>query len=920
VFVCSIIFVICSSFAHGFGPTEKITSGDFTVWFEENGLQVSCREYSFIVGSYIRLFGPAYDSSKELYYSFDSKRNAKVSRTKDGGTIEFHEESRGASILYRIKLTEQKIHVLLDCRVRPDVELGGIEYTGAFIPRSIVLNSGYFGLAGKQQIEGRINAKTMLGDLPVNCNQIRVMTLLGEMAFNEKGGSSLTLGDNRKNRFFTERDRHIWLTPALAFDSDRRIHHEMEIMIEPKKELSPISKLPVVECPSSLPKQTIVGVDPPITLLPVPQQMERDNGAWVGKPCVLITAEGDAASAIERVGKILQQDMKDEWSLECPVQKIAGNKAIGIVLQLTQEGVPPYEDAYSLNSTGRNIVITAREERGLFYGIQTLMQLLQPEGNNIRVSKVRIQDWPMIKIRAVHPPRLWPSSSLDQFKQYFKLISRYKYNMIILENSGSIHFSDLPWAWDRSGGFSPESVNKLVMYGKSRYLEMVPQLQCLGHASEWLGRNPDDLEKYPWLKDCFENDKTRWDLCISNPKTREILFKTIDRVSEVFDHPKYFHLGLDESGGTMKCPRCSQFNRAELFAEYIQSLYQHLKKNGQAAMIWHDMILDKSEGGYGYALSGIRNKLPRDIIICDWEYDALENFKAKIFKREGFQVVGCPWNTPQNIYAWAQLAAKAKIGFMSTNWIFFSRDVPFNVVAKYRGRDDDILGTLLGGIYAWNPSQPVQANLSATDLIQLYGMIPVSRHHTSFKTYDIRPIANQPFALGGFNRPEKHEGCAIVSGIPFNISCEKDSQQKGTSIPSIKARDINNFPIDDMLDSLYLLAAISEPIGENVRMNVNIIYVNGKTASVAICGNQSVSMLNNPQMMTYMGIPLSEPCGWVGLIRKDRGVAVQSISVVHIKNPYPDLCIKSISIVSEKNQPAGIMILGVTGNATSSIQ
>ncbi|NLE30581.1 MAG: hypothetical protein GX629_13025, partial [Phycisphaerae bacterium] len=243
-------------------------------------MQVSCREHSFIAGSYIRLFGPAYDSSKELYYSFDSKRTARVSRTKDGGTIEFHEESRGASILYRIKLTGQKIHVLLDCRVRPDVDLGGIEYTGAFIPRSIVPNSRYFGLTGKQQIEGRINAKAMLGDLPVNCSQINVKTLLGEMTFTEKGGSSLTLGDNRKNRFFAERDRHIWLTPAVAFDSERRIHHEMEIMIEPEKALLPISQLPVVECPSSLPKQTIAEIDPPMTLLPVPQQMERDRGVW----------------------------------------------------------------------------------------------------------------------------------------------------------------------------------------------------------------------------------------------------------------------------------------------------------------------------------------------------------------------------------------------------------------------------------------------------------------------------------------------------------------------------------------------------------------------------------------------------------------------------------------------------------------
>jgi hypothetical protein len=909
--------ILWSSVSYAFLPTEKVENDHLSLWLENNGLNVSCRDHHFTVGSYIRLYGPGHDITREVYHSFSSNKKAEITRTPDGGTIDVHDSGRGSTIRYRVELAGQKIRITLDVQVAPEIDLGGIEYTAAFIPRWTVKQARYSFKTDQKIGNGTIDKEAIRGETVANAEEITVISSLGRLTFKDAGNSFLTLGDSRKNPYFIERDRHIWISPAVTFDEKRRLHHEMEMTIEPAKDLVAISKLPSIECPASLATETIEARDAAVSLLPVPQKIRQEAGAWSGRPRIYVDPD-DSGSSVIRVGKLLQQDMKDDFCLECSVENSSAESAAGIVLRVAEENVPSHEQAYTLDSTGNNIVITARDERGLFYGTQTLMQLIRLTGDQIRLPRVHIEDWPQIKIRAIHPARLWPTSSLEHFKKYCKLVSRYKYNMMIIEDSGSIHFEGIPYASDRSGGFTPDQVKELVRYGKSRYLEMIPQLQCLGHAEEWLARNPDDFAKYPWLKECFEDYRTRKDLCVSNPKTRELLLTMIDRINEVFEHPKYFHCGLDESFGFAKCERCSKLNPSDILADHIQALYRHLKNKGQTMMIWHDMLLYKSEGGYDDHLAGVRAKLPKDVIICDWQYGGgPEKFKAGIFKREGFRVVGCPWNDPQNVYDWAWVAEKENIEFMSTNWIFFPASVSFNELAIING---DVCGTLLGGVYSWNPDQPDENKLSPTRVMEIYGRIPVNMPYTSFKTYDLQRIANYSFDLNGFSGLEKKNGFTMISGVPFRLDYEHATLPKGTSVRSIKAKDIKDFPVNDTLNSLYLLAAISEPTGENVCMSVKISYANGNTESATLRGNQSIAMLSDPQMMTYMGIPLNEPCGWIGLLRKDQGIAVQSVGVVRFKNPYPNVAIKSLSIVSEKNQPVGILLLGITGHATSSIQ
>jgi predicted flap endonuclease-1-like 5' DNA nuclease/uncharacterized Zn-finger protein len=284
-----------------------------------------------------------------------------------------------------------------------------------------------------------------------------------------------------------------------------------------------------------------------------------------------------------------------------------------------------HPEGYRLDADGEGVRIIAGDARGLYYGAQTLLQILRRPGPKaLTAPACRIEDSPDLARRAVHPPRLWPGSNLAYFRRYFDILARARFNLVVWEISGSVRFPGLPWAWKEKGSFEPGAIRDIIADARRRGLEMIPELECLGHANEWLGGDPGDLDRFPWLRACFE-DRRRTDLCTSNPKTREVVCRTIDAVSALFDHPRLFHIGLDESWRFATCPVCSKRDPAALLADWLRMLHDHLAQRGQSMMMWHDMLLAKKRFKGAVANGDYE---PEEVTIVSCRVD-----KAAVMKR-----------------------------------------------------------------------------------------------------------------------------------------------------------------------------------------------------------------------------------------------------------------------------------------------
>jgi hypothetical protein len=144
-----------------------------------------------------------------------------------------------------------------------------------------------------------------------------------------------------------------------------------------------------------------------------------------------------------------------------------------------------------------------------------------------------------------------------------------------------------------------------------------------------------------------------------------------------------FHVGLDEVFliGSEQCPRCRGKDPAELFAKAVNDYHRHLVDEKKLTLLmWGDRLLDDKAMGYG-EWEASRNgtapaidRIPRDIIQCDWHYEPRKDYPSvRFFQEKGFRVWPSSWRNVQAAEALLECAHKdatdRMIGHLCTTWV-----------------------------------------------------------------------------------------------------------------------------------------------------------------------------------------------------------------------------------------------------------
>ena len=165
------------------------------------------------------------------------------------------------------------------------------------------------------------------------------------------------------------------------------------------------------------------------------------------------------------------------------------------------------EEAYRLTVTPQRVVIAAADDRGLFWGVQTLRQLLPPvHGATLSIPAMRIDDAPRYAWRGVMLDAARHFIPVALVKQQIDLLSRYKLNVLhwhLTDDQGwRIEIRKYPkltsvGAWrteadgSRSGGFyTQQQIRDVVEYARQRNVMVVPEIEMPGHASAAVAAYP----------------------------------------------------------------------------------------------------------------------------------------------------------------------------------------------------------------------------------------------------------------------------------------------------------------------------------------------------------------------------------------------------------------------------------------------
>lgn len=225
-------------------------------------------------------------------------------------------------------------------------------------------------------------------------------------------------------------------------------------------------------------------------------------------------------------------------------------------------------------------------------------------------------------------------------------------NVLVMEFDYRYQYTSHPEVVD-ADALSKADIQAIVAACKDAGVRLIPLINLLGHQS-WakqtfglLRAHPEFDEtpgKYPDNKDIYCRS-----YCPLQPDLHKIVFDLMDELAAVCEADAV-HVGMDEVFilADPDCPRCKSRNKAELFAQEVRALHDHLAATNREMWMWGDRFLDgtvtglgeweASQNGTAFAI----NLVPRDIVICDWHYDSVPATAAH-FAVEGFRVLYCPW-------------------------------------------------------------------------------------------------------------------------------------------------------------------------------------------------------------------------------------------------------------------------------------
>ena len=665
-------------------------------------------------------------------------------------------------------------------------------------------------------------------------------------------------------------------------------------------------------------------------IIPQPRQMDSKDGA---RPFVLgssarIVIGDEPAPASVRAAEELNDELREVLGFTLPVvraseagQSLAGailigkpeeNSALRRVCEQDKLRVGPGDpgkEGYILDVTDERILVAGADSLGSFWGVQTLKQLIRPAAARGEVAAVFIRDWPQFALRGVHLLACRDGLAFHG-KMIERVLSRFKINHIVLQTD-MVDWASHPELRHPTNAMPREDVRKLVALAKRHFIEVTPLVQSPGHL-EWAFRGGHNLD--------IAEDKTHpYCYCPSNPRSYEFIFSVIDEAIELFDHPKYFHAGRDEFDMIGQFPvdeECKKNGKEEMYIRDTLKIYEHLKQKGCRMMMWGDIL---STEGYSQKI----DRLPKDILINDWRYSPEPTYPTfDFFKRHGFQVLGCTWYDPKNIYlASRDAAAKRIAGMLQTTWNGFANEA--EALDLY---PEQIYAYILAAAYWWNPSQPrlEQLPYDPDDVFRKLWHGQRRPAAASWFSVNLKPYFNISthdggktigwLGLGkGSDLSGLPRGTVNLGGVPFVLPGGGTARPsaillRGPTITSDFPTSVRGIGVGRRASALHFLHTAAWPSDRGSEVGEYVInYDDGSAEHVPLVYGRNITCwLENSPALAY-------GFAWRSTTADGRTIRLRSFTW---QNPHPERTIKSIDFFSNGSDCAPVL-LAITGENSS---
>ena len=343
--------------------------------------------------------------------------------------------------------------------------------------------------------------------------------------------------------------------------------------------------------------------DMAVDFLPLPQEIKRSAGSWRAPDGSLkLSIRGVSATDVSRLMRIAEKigAVKPCNSAADADLVLELDSALNLPSTVRPEVL---DQAYLLEVGTDRILARAHSPQGLFYALLTLQQMLR----NAEIPCCRIRDWPDLPFRGLH---ITGKGSLPKFEELLQMIDRigsWKYNALVFEYDDRFSFEKYP-VLNHPAALSRDQIKTMLEFAADRYLEIIPSLDSLGHASAYL--------KHDEFQHLAEIPGNQEELCPSNPETLRFIKSLWEEVLAAHPEARYASITGDEVFRLGKfCPACEKYARAgklsELYTNYYSDLGRWIVEHGRRPIMWDDMIAIHPEE---------LQRLPKETVFANWNY------------------------------------------------------------------------------------------------------------------------------------------------------------------------------------------------------------------------------------------------------------------------------------------------------------
>lgn len=413
-----------------------------------------------------------------------------------------------------------------------------------------------------------------------------------------------------------------------------------------------------------------------LNIIPLPNKITRGSGSFtIDKTCTLVVNK-HIADAV-RIADFFDEYLNSMYGFTLDGQ----NKSKTIQFKIT-DNPDLGKEGYLLKINENEVVISANAPNGLFYGMQTLKQMLpvEPVNGKITIQAVEIEDQPRFS---------WRGNMLDVgrhffpisfIKKYIDILAMYKINTFhwhltddqgwrieikkypMLTEKGHWreetmlgHYSDQKYDGIGYGGFyTQEQAREIVQYAAERYITVVPEIEMPGHAG-------GALAAYPFLG-CSGGPyevKKSWGVhkdvfCAGKDETLDFLKNVLDEVMEIFPS-QFIHIGGDEcpKDAWKQCSACQKRikenglkDEHELQSWFITRMDEYLTSKGRRLIGWDEIL----EGGLApqatvMSWRGIKGgieaaKQKHDVVMTPTDFMYIDYYQSKDKENEPLAIGG----------------------------------------------------------------------------------------------------------------------------------------------------------------------------------------------------------------------------------------------------------------------------------------